>query len=742
MEVLFEKIEKLEEKIKGNPKDSELYLELAVLFIDCRDNKAYKRDSKIIQNLEKYQGKLITIGEELLKEDSNDYDVLRYLSELYLQKDIDKALDYGQRAFKIDKGNENRDYNLSYLYERKKEHKKLFLKIEKLEEKIKENPKDSELYLELGDLCISSRNNKVYEKGMRVFREAFSLNPSSQLANEIAKTYEYSDKIACAYRYRVKAIKLEPNNLDNYIELFETLDYYVELLWHYNPDDKDTPKKVEKVFEKLKKYELKAVSLLKTESKDYDVLYSLFELYLQKDIDKALDYAKRAFEIDKKAYHNVSYLYERKKDYKKLIELHLSMGEYYENGESCKDKLKDYHKAIECYKKAFALNPSSQIATKIADTYECDEKVVCAYSYRLKAIKLEPNNLDNYVELFETLDYYVELLWHYNPDDKDTPKKEKKALEKLEKYRAMAISIGEKILKENPNDYDVLCRLSDLYFEEDDDKALDYSQRAFEIDKENDKAYSQLSYFYAIKENHKKLIELYLIKGYYSAAGNIYMHDLRDYPKAIECYLNVGNYHEAGNIYKFDLKDYPKAIECYKKAVESDDKNFTYLQSLGCTLNYIKEHEKALHYLQIAKELKPNHINSYNNLVYVYNDLGNYEEVRKNLNIAYKMNPNNSVTLITKMEIDLILDNSIDKNLEDKILELFSENTEVMGEYSMLKILFNITQNKDMKDELLKWKEEYERLPDSYSLVGLENWAKKQDEDLQDRLLEALRVFK
>ena len=371
----------------------------------------------------------------------------------------------------------------------------LFEKIEKLEEQIKENPKDIELYLELGDLCIYSMNNKVYKKGMKAWREAFALNPSSQIATKIADSYDFDDMMICAYRYRLKAIKLDPNDPYPYVSLFVTLKYYIESIEHYSPDDKDTPKKKKKALEKLEKYE--AI-------------------------------------------------------------------------------------AIEHYKKAFALNPSSQIATKIAIIYEYNHKIACAYRYGLKAIKLEPNNLENYIELFETSNNYIDLLWDYGLDNKDTPKKVEEVSKKLKKYQLKAIPVAKEKLKENPNDYDVLCCLSDLYKEEDIDRALVYGQRAFEVNKEDYRAYYSLMYLYRKKEDYKKLIELY---------------------------LDVGNYHEAGNIYKLDLKDYHKAIECYKKAIELDDKKALYYQSLGSALNYIKEYKKATHYLKIAKKLTSNSIN-------------------------------------------------------------------------------------------------------------------------------------
>ena len=243
------------------------------------------------------------------------------------------------------------------------------------------------------------------------------------------------------------------------------------------------------------------------------------------------------------------------------------------------EELKD----IESYKKAFALNPSGQLASEIADIYDSINKKACAYRYGLKAIKLEPNNLYYYLELFETLHYYVELIEDYNPNDKDTPKKEKKIRQKIEKYQKESIEKAEKILKTEPNDYDVLCYLCTLYRVKGDyDKALDYGKMAFEVDKKHDKVYHQLKYLYKIKEDYKNLLEL--------------------------C-LTFGDYHEAGEVYRIELKDYHKAIECYKKAIESDDKKALYYQSLGSALNYIKEYKKATHYLKIAKKLTSNSIN-------------------------------------------------------------------------------------------------------------------------------------
>ena len=414
---------------------------------------------------------------------------------------------------------------------------------------------------------------------------------------------------------------------------------------------------------------------------------------------------------EKKLFEKIEKLEEQIKQNPQDSKLYLELGVLCIDSEN----YKVYKKGMSAYEKAFCLNPSSDLATMIANLYESDEKMLCTYKYRLKAIKLEPNKLKSYLALCDSLDFYIDLLWEYVPDNKNISQKEEKALDKLERYEAMAIDVAQENLKLEPNNYDLLCILSELYLQRDDDKALSYALRAFEIDKENDNAYYKLGYLYRRKKEFKKLVELY---------------------------IEAGDYHEAGEIYRCNLRDFNKAIECYYKALESNSENYLYNESLGCTLNYINQPQKALSYLLKARDLKPKDATPYVNLVYVYNDLGNYHEVKKNLNIAYSIDSRDAIILISKLEIELILDNIFNEDVEEKVLEYFSSYKKVMSEYFMLKIIFNITQKKDMKDELLIWKEEYERLSDSYSIVGLENWAKKQDKEIENKLLEALSMFK
>lgn len=106
---------------------------------------------------------------------------------------------------------------------------KILDKIFKIKKELKNNPKDSSLYLKLGKQYLKLEDFKFIEDAINCYKKAYKLNKSSNTALKIANLYMNNANAAYAYKYYLKAIKLSPENEDIIFKAKEcAFEYYLE----------------------------------------------------------------------------------------------------------------------------------------------------------------------------------------------------------------------------------------------------------------------------------------------------------------------------------------------------------------------------------------------------------------------------------------------------------------------------------------------------------------------------------
>ncbi|AXX92839.1 hypothetical protein CPU12_03690 [Malaciobacter molluscorum LMG 25693] len=409
---------------------------------------------------------------------------------------------------------------------------------------------------------------------------------------------------------------------------------------------------------------------------------------------------------------------------------------------------RNYEEAIKYLEEALVINPTNYLTySKIGYCFMQLEDFNNAVIFFKKAISFSKNDSTTYYNLaicLEELDYedYDEIDQYYeksivcalasfekNPSNHIYIKYIADAFFKLENYKK-SINYYERFLKYQL-DEEVLEFLgySYLYQREDFNKAILNLKKAIKYIEENDK-------------------KIYL----YKIIISIYYYDLKQYKEAIKIYHKIIEiseekdyvqlYFNIADIYRKNLKDYEKAIEFYHKSLEYDDNFEPSYSWLACTHSYKKEYKLALKYFLIAKDLNPTSVEVYNNLVYIYSDLGVYDKVEENLLKALEIDPLYDASLLAMLEVNLVLGKEFDKKCVDTILQNYSEVESIMAEYNMLRILKQASLNKDIKEELKNWEDKYTQLRQGYSVEALKNWAKNSNLKNKQIILDALDIFK
>ena len=151
-------------------------------------------------------------------------------------------------------------------------------------------------------------------------------------------------------------------------------------------------------------------------------------------------------------------------------------------------------------------------------------------------------------------------------------------------------------------------------------KAVEYYNKSLELNPDYDIAWNNLGLAYRRLGNYNKAVECYnkavrLNPKYdtawnnlgfaYDSAGN-YNKAIESYNKAIEINPKYGTaWNNLGFVY-YSSGDYNKAVECYNKAVESNFTNAPVWNNLGWAYRKLGNYKKALEYYNKAVELNPN----------------------------------------------------------------------------------------------------------------------------------------
>lgn len=106
-----------------------------------------------------------------------------------------------------------------------------------LEEALKEDPKDRDVYLAIGDYHFIKKEN---ERALKYYKKAYNLGPNSKVYFKLGVYYYEVHDTQNAYENLIKSLDLEPDNLDIYpymaevytrkglfISAFEAYEHYL-----------------------------------------------------------------------------------------------------------------------------------------------------------------------------------------------------------------------------------------------------------------------------------------------------------------------------------------------------------------------------------------------------------------------------------------------------------------------------------------------------------------------------------
>lgn len=218
------------------------------------------------------------------------------------------------------------------------------------------------------------------------------------------------------------------------------------------------------------------------------------------------------------------------------------------------------------------------------------------------------------------------------------------------KDHKIRISLYENVLELEPENYNALNNIgvayNDLY---DFKKAIEYLDKAIELNPNNSLAYAnkanshnQLDEYDLAIENADKSIELnpknewpYAIKGNvltkqqkFVEAEEILNKSIELNPKSAVAYFNRGYFNE-------ETKRYAESINDYLKAEEIGHPNLALLyNNLAVGYRRIKDFDKAISYIQKAREVNPDWPNLDGTMALIYSDKGDTENFYKFLKQA------------------------------------------------------------------------------------------------------------
>lgn len=349
--------------------------------------------------------------------------------------------------------------------------------------------------------------------------------------------------------------------------------------------------KQNKLDEALEIYNL----LLKMNSEDVNVLNLVGMLYMaKKQYSESINYLSKAVVLNKSAYilSNLGKAYYLNEQYAESIDLYLQALQVEENDDILYSlalaykTVQKFDLAIKYYQKAILNNSENYNALyNLALLYKDLNNSEMALDYCLKAMHIVPDDVDLYTllsKLYENLHDYNKSIKYLEKAVSLTPNNS------LFYYNLGVLysKIGDNenalnnyliVLNLQPNDTEAMINISNLYKENDKEKALKYALRAFDL-KSND-----------------SIVNLLLSQIYRE------MYDYDNSLNVLNNYLNIDSnnpeiYYQFALNY-MDLGLYNDALINYEKALSFDKENLSYLKGKAIAYKYLGEEKLAINLL-------------------------------------------------------------------------------------------------------------------------------------------------
>ncbi|WP_238915912.1 tetratricopeptide repeat protein [Clostridium sp. YIM B02555] len=645
--VLYDKrIEEFEAKCAENQEDLKTKLQLGWYYYN---NEKYDEIIKLCESFKPNE------------DDENQYYDLS--SRAYFSKNnYDKALEYldkwQENLLAEEDGNEYKQQELEMVYYQKG---RIFSTKEEYESSLDFYNK----VLEINENKISALNNKGFvlnklgrfeesivaiDKGLEINNNDVFLHMNrAEVLFNLNYYREAMDEANIAiniYQYYTKPYLIKMKIFNIYEEYEEMLSMAEELEKYNIASEETNLYKIKALSNSNKSEEAEKLAIDMLENKESDlvdkILFELAIIYYDRSLfDKALEYINKAVE---NSNNEEEYLYFRAstyrylgsfglaiKDYETIIDANKENPRYYpflKKGQIF-EELREYEKALECYKEVLALDPENRtINNSIGEMYDALDDYDNALDYYNKQIDMEKGAY-----------YYLNrgLLYARNG----------KFDEAEDDYRC-AIELEP----ENPYGYNSLGYLYERKNEHE--KSIPYYKQAIEADVDK----RDLRFYRNIIACYKKLDENELALEYYDKAIEDYSDDdelyyrkakllkkMKLYKEAIETYLKGIEVHkeqeetkiniledfydEISSAYK-SMEEYDRAIEWSKKALEiNPDSKYAY-ENMGRIYDDLKDYETAIKYYKLQVDIDKEKGINYLLIATAYKELGNKEEAKLN----------------------------------------------------------------------------------------------------------------
>src|SRR6266568_1657612 len=284
-----------------------------------------------------------------------------------------------------------------------------------------------------------------------------------------------------------------------------------------------------------------------------------------------------------------------------------TMGHIYEQQYEATSSAEYATKAIEAYKKAYALEPKSQvIGERLAEMYWKAQRIHDAVAEAQDILKRDPDNVQSRRLLGRI---YLRSLGDVNAGNAQS----ETVSRAIEQYR--------EINRLDPSDTESALWLARLYrLKNEHDKAEQVLRSILRTDPENEPAVEQLTQL--LMDEGKSPEAVTLLEGITARSPSPVLLDL------------LGDAHTQAH-------ELPKAEEAYRKAAELDPSELSHQRGLGQTLLAEEKYAEALKVYQKLSDLMPDDSDVYLRIAQIYRELHQLDKAEENLVKARQYAPGN-----------------------------------------------------------------------------------------------------
>jgi len=274
-----------------------------------------------------------------------------------------------------------------------------------------------------------------------------------------------------------------------------------------------------------------------------------------------------------------------------------TMGHIYEQQYEATSSAEYATKAIEAYKKAYALDPKSQvIGERLAEMYWKAQRIHDAVAEAQDILKRDPDNVQSRRLLGRI---YLRSLGDVNAGNAQS----ETVSRAIEQYR--------EINRLDPSDTESALWLARLYrLKNEHDKAEQVLRSILRTDPENEPAVEQLTQL--LMDEGKSPEAVTLLEGITARSPSPVLLDL------------LGDAHT-------QTHELPKAEEAYRKAAELDPSELSHQRGLGQTLLAEEKYAEALKVYQKLSDVMPDDSDVYLRIAQIYRELHQLDKAEENL---------------------------------------------------------------------------------------------------------------